>query len=165
MDTGRHRQQKYRFSLILLPVMALLLTAAIRPSMAQYPQPPGGQPPFDEQKVLQLDPGQKERFTQFETTSRDKKKKLIDQIRDLRHQLWDAYQAYNLDTKRVKALNRELNKVQQDLLRLHYDEQIELRKILTADQFARLQAAIHQSMEAAKNRWHHDDHGNPEWQH
>jgi len=165
MDTSCHRQQQYRFSLILLPVMAFLLTMSVRPSMAQYP-PPGGHPPFDEQQVLQLNSDQKLRFTEFENTSRDKKKKLIDHIRDIRHQLWDAYQAYNLDTKKVKALNRELNRVQQDLLHLHYDEQIELRKILTADQFARLQAAIHQAMEADKNHWHHDDHGgNPDWQH
>ena len=167
MDTGRFRQQKFWFALMLLPALAMFMTMSVpRPAMAQYPPGPGGRPPIDEQQVLQLNAEQKARFTAFETTSREKKKKLIDHIRDVRHQLWTAYQAYNLDVKQVKGLNRELNKVQQELLKQHFDDQIELRKILTAEQFARLQAAIKQQMESGKgNHWRHDEHGNSDWPH
>jgi len=168
MDTGFGRQPKYRFSLIVLSTLALALGASmVRPSTAQGPGPQGWRPPFDEQQVLQLDPQQKAKFTAFENESRDKKKKLISQVRDLRHQLWTAYQSYNLDIKHVKALNRDLNRVQQDLLKLHFDEQVQLRKILTAEQFARLQAAIKEHMPPPNSHWQHGDHGEhgggPDW--
>lgn len=169
MDTRQHRQQRYRFSLILLPAMALLLTISnFQPAAGQNPPPapPPGHSPIDDQQILQLNPDQKAKFTNFETTSRAKKKELIDRVRDLRHQLFVVYQSYDLDVKKANDLNRELNSVQQELLKLHFTEQVELRKILTADQFNRLQTAIRQHIDAAKNdHWHGDHHGNPDWPH
>lgn len=163
-----------------------MITLVLGQASAQNP-PPGapapGQPgmpghgPIDDQQVLQLNPNQKGKFDAFRTKSRAAKKKLLDQLNDVRHQLWNVYQSYDLDFKQAQRLNAELNKIQQDLLKLHFDEQIELRKILTKSQFDRLQAAIRQQHGGPHGPWSGDNHGgphgpwpgdshgNPGWQH
>jgi len=154
-----------------LPAIAgVLLTALIGgPTMAQNP-PPGPPPrgPIDQQ-MLQLNPDQSKKFTAFENASRAKKHKLIDEIHDLRRQIWTLYQSYNLDAKKAKDLNRKLNHVQREVLDLQLDEQVQLRKILTPAQFGRLQSSLRQWWNAGHNndRHHgdHGDHGHSDWSH
>jgi Spy/CpxP family protein refolding chaperone len=150
---------------MLLSVIGVLLAASVaRPSVADTAPPPGAHSPMNPQQMLQLTPEQSKRFAQFETASREKKHKLIDQLHDIRHQLWVVYQSYDLDVRKAKGLNRDLNRVQQELLNLHLEEQVQLRKILTTEQFNKLQACLRQH-EASRNSTHHDDHGNSEWSH
>lgn len=167
MERRQYRQRR-RQSLIVFSIAGLLLTSYCSSLSAQNPPPAPPVPahgPINEQ-VLQLNPTQSAKFKPFENACRDKKHELLDKLHDLRKQIWTLYQSYNLDVKQVKDLNRQLNSVQQDLLNLHLEEQIELRKILTPAQFGRLQSALRdRAAGQPNNHWQSGDHGNPEWSH
>lgn len=93
---------------------------------------------------LNLTPLQQQKLAALESASGAQAGQLTEQIKQLRGKLADLYRAYNLDPNDAKRLNGQLNAVQGQLLDLRLSEQVQLRAILTADQFGQLQAAIKQ---------------------
>ena len=91
---------------------------------------------------LGLTPTQKQKLTALESASRTQADQLIGQIQKLRHALSESYEDYNLDMAAVRRTNQDLNRVQGQLLDLRLSEQVQLRRILTPEQFAKLRAAI-----------------------
>lgn len=87
---------------------------------------------------------QQQKLSALETSSGDKAKELFAQIDQIRGKLFNLYQVYQLDTAAAAHWNQQLNHVQRQLLDLRLSEQRQLRAILSAAQFAQLQAAMHQ---------------------
>lgn len=124
----------------VLACAALLLLSLAQPAPAAELAASQAQPAPN----LNLSPAQQQKLGALESTSRAQASQLTEQIKQLRGKLADLYKAYNLDPNDAKRLNSQLNSVQQQLLDLRLSEQVQLRSILTADQFAQLQAAIAQ---------------------
>ena len=117
--------------------------------------------PISAAAPLSLTDQQQQKLSALETDSRNQADRLKGQIDQLRRRLAGLYGTYNLDAGGARRLNRDLNRVQGQLLDLRLSEQQHLRAILSPDQFARLQAAIRQD-DASKDRRRdedfHDDH-------
>jgi Spy/CpxP family protein refolding chaperone len=111
---------------------------------------------------LQLSTGQKQQFSQLESEARTQHMTLYKQLHDLRGQLSAVYREFQLDVKKARSLNDQLNKVQAQLLDLHLIEQQKLRRILTPDQFSRLQAQVDQQRDEERRRHGPGEH---EWPH
>jgi Spy/CpxP family protein refolding chaperone len=122
----------------------------------------GGPPSWLNSDDLQLSPDQKEQFTKLEADSRNAHRDLFKQIHDLRTQLSAVYHEFDIDVRKARALNDQLNRVQAHLLELHLAEQQKLRKILTSSQFAKLQADIDRQHEQER---HDHGPGDHEWPH
>ena len=91
---------------------------------------------------LNLSTAQQQKLSALETASRAQASQLTERIKLLRSKLASLYRTYTLNPEDAKRLNGELNSVQGQLLDLRLGEQTQLRAILSADQFAQLQAAI-----------------------
>ena len=92
---------------------------------------------------LNLTAPQQQKLAAMESASRAQAGQLIAQIQQIRKKLSDLYGTYNFDAGAARRLNQDLNRVQGQLLDLHLSEQQQLRGILSADQFAQLQATMH----------------------
>jgi Spy/CpxP family protein refolding chaperone len=156
------RQRLIRGAAIVAAATMLVTADLPRANAADAPPASG-----HEQDYLQLNPDQKQKFAEFETNARGKRDQLFGQLREIHKQLGAVYRQYELDINKAHAINQQLNAVQQQLLQLHLTEQIQLRKILTADQFAKLQAAIQQHRSHDQNWRKHGDreHGDHDWSH
>jgi Spy/CpxP family protein refolding chaperone len=149
----------------LLPVIGLLLCLT-----GSYAAPPVDTSAATaaihqkDQDALKLTPDQKQRFTAFMSQSQSERAALYGKLRDLHRELRSVYQAYQLDVKRASSLDQQLNQVQQQLLDLHLSEETKIRKILTPEQFATLEAQIHQHMAQRAQQWSHGNN-NGEWGH
>jgi len=141
--------------------LCLLCPSAVNSAPAASAPPPAiGQ---QDQAALNLTPDQKQKFTAFMSESQAARAKLYGKLHDLHRDLRSVYQSYQLDVKHAKSLDGQLNEVQQELLDLHLSEETHIREILTPEQFATLQAQIHQHMEQRAQQWGHGNHGS--WGH
>ena len=117
--------------LVLLGAVAMAFVAS--PALAADP----------DGAALNLTAPQQQKLAALESASRTQAGQLIGQIQQVRAKLSDLYQQYNFDANAARRMNQDLNRVQGQLLDLHLSEQQQLRDILSADQFAQLQAEIH----------------------
>ena len=106
---------------------------------------------------LNLTPPQQQKMAAVESASRAQSQQLIAQIQKLRRALSEIYEAYSVDVAGARKKNQELNRVQGQLLDLRLSQQLQLRKILSADQFAQLQAVIRRHEAAEEDRRDPDD--------
>jgi Spy/CpxP family protein refolding chaperone len=152
-------------SIKVVGLILLCCAGANRPAMAQGPPDTHAgwhHGPSNWANDLQLSADQKDQFTKLEAQGQNDRRDLFKELHDLRTQLSAVYHEYDIDVRRARSLNDQLNNVQARLLDLHLIEQQKLRKILTSSQFAKLQADIDQQREQERHEHGPSDH---EWSH
>jgi Spy/CpxP family protein refolding chaperone len=87
--------------------------------------------------ALGLTPPQRRQLNQMRKTTHAEQSRLGSQIRSLRSQLAALYRAYPLDQPRAASLVEQISQMEAQRLRLQLQIQVELRRILTPDQFGR----------------------------
>lgn len=105
-------------------ILALTLPLAIAANC-------GAEPPR-----LGVTPAQKRQLKALAMDTREKTERERETLRHARLDLLHVYMDYNLDEHKAKVALDKINKAQFDLLNAHLDNQIALRGILNADQFA-----------------------------
>lgn len=129
---------------LALAFAALLLPFA-GPAAAQGP-------PAPDYQRLGLSADQMTRVRDLHTETYQAMRTLEGQLREQRRALETAYGEFKLDTARVRQLNNRINEIQRDLLEKHTHLQVELRKILTADQFQRLRTMMGERRNHGRSR-------------
>src|SRR5260221_4094675 len=90
--------------------------------------------PLDE---LGLTPAQRRQFNQLRKPRNSEQSRLGNEIRGLRRALADVYRFYPLDEARAAAMVEQISQLEAQRLRLQLQIQVELRRILTPQQFNR----------------------------
>ncbi|GBC94941.1 hypothetical protein HRbin16_00726 [bacterium HR16] len=135
-----------RFSgMILLLLLGGLVISGVLAQVQPPPPPrtPEGQPPhafFDREALfarLNLTPQQRTRLTNLMNETEEKLRQLLTKLHEQRMQLMQLYQQYQFDEREAQRLIRSINQVQADLLRVHHENQKQLRRILDKEQFER----------------------------
>jgi Spy/CpxP family protein refolding chaperone len=86
---------------------------------------------------LGLTPLQRRQFNVMRKTTHAEQSRLGAQIRSLRGQLAVLYRAYPLDDTKAAAMVEQISQRETQRLRLQLQGQVELRRILTPEQFGR----------------------------
>jgi Spy/CpxP family protein refolding chaperone len=86
---------------------------------------------------LGLTPAQRRQLNVMRRTTHAEQSRLGTQVRALRRELADLYRIYPLDEARAMALVEQISQMEAQRLRLQLQSQIELRRILTPQQFLR----------------------------
>jgi Spy/CpxP family protein refolding chaperone len=127
---------KIRLTLPLcLAFGTLLLPAPVLPAPRLEPRPP-----VSLRRVLQelnLSPAQRRQLAQVRRVRQQEQVKVGPQLRARRRALAELYRAYPLDEAKAKALIGEIAELEGRRLRLQLQNQIDLRRILTREQFTR----------------------------
>ncbi|HEY3268967.1 MAG TPA: periplasmic heavy metal sensor [Armatimonadota bacterium] len=127
---------------MLLALAAAVILAAPSAVQAQAPpQPPAGAP-GPQYQSLGLSADQLRRVQALHAQFGPKLGELERSLRDKRRALEDLYKDFALDMDQARRLNAQINDIQKDILAQHLRLQVELRKILTAEQFGRLKESI-----------------------
>jgi len=121
-------------------VMGLVMTLVTSPGIAG-PGPGSGPGERTYPPELNLSPQQKERLDSLSSRVRSTNRELGRRLEGRRRELNLLYDRYEMDEPRARRLRQEIHEVQGELLELHHSFQLELRKILTIEQFTRLQEA------------------------
>jgi Spy/CpxP family protein refolding chaperone len=114
-----------------------LLIALLAPTATAGPG--GGQRSLPQD--LGLSAEQRERLDALSARVRGLNRELGRRLEGRRRELEAVYQRFELDDVRSRRLRQEIHAIQGQLLELHNTFQIDLRKILTPEQFTRLQEA------------------------
>lgn len=147
-----------------LAVLPLLLVAGITigaPVSAQAPSgdPRGRQPgsfgrrgPTEEEKArardrvgMTVEQQQKleQLYVDFDKTMREH----MDALRDRFSKLRGLYESYDIDTKQVQAIIRDITRLRARLLSQQMENEQKVRAILTRDQYAKLRALMKEEWE------------------
>lgn len=122
--------------LVFLLVVALLAPRAwAGPGGPGRTLPPGSSLPQE----LNLTPQQRERLDALSARIRGLNRDLGQRLYARRGELEGIYARAEIDEARARRLRLEIHEIQGQMLELHHQFQVEIRKILTADQFTRLQ--------------------------
>ncbi|MDO8683133.1 MAG: hypothetical protein Q7N50_06595 [Armatimonadota bacterium] len=98
-----------------------------------------------DKKMPQIDlrPGQQEAIEKMWKSQRRESEQAYNEIgRDLRT-INSLYDDYRLDDRQARKLIKNINKTQLELLKSKYDRQIQMRKILSEQQFRTLSERLH----------------------
>lgn len=128
---------------------AALLAAVLAvgsPAHAQGTPGPGGR----DYQALGLSADQKARVDALHKDIGRQMRELSETLRARRQALETLYKDYDLDTGKARSLNNQINDTQKAMLEQHLRLQTELRKILTEDQFSRLQSIVGKRMRERK---------------
>lgn len=85
----------------------------------------------------ELRPAQKDRLKSQAFKTREKMESARRDLWRARMELAGIFGSYALDEKKARAAQERVSKHQLDLLNLHLDSQIEIRRVMTAEQFER----------------------------
>lgn len=129
----------------------LLLALVILPGTAA-PEPESGPEPRSPTAELNLSPQQRERLDALSARTRALNRELGRQLQSRKVELDGLYRRFELDEPRARRLRQEIHAVQGQMLEVHHTFQVELRKILTPEQFSRLQEA-HRRRRGIPGRW------------
>ena len=117
-------------------ICGLLITALVAAGTASAQPPQPGR--TDRLRQLGMNPDQtrkvQEVLKQFGPKMRDLERTLSER----RKALEALYGQFDLDIGQARQLNSQINGVQKEILEHHLKLQVELRKILTADQFGKM---------------------------
>jgi Spy/CpxP family protein refolding chaperone len=116
---------------ILLALIAAFAVAA--PVIAE---------PGETSPKLNLSESQRQKLRDHITESRAKMAGARGDLRNARMDLFGQLSHYKLDDKRVAASVNRINTLQRRLLQISYENQVDLRKILTRQQFEQLGQAV-----------------------
>mgnify|MGYP001048101992 CR=1 FL=1 len=109
-----------RYSLKVCLIL-LTITVTILPALAQ--------------SVPEISPAQKEQLKSLAFETKQKIERRREELMRARWELFRAYQDYELDERKVKAIIDRINKLQLDLLNVHLENQTAIRRVLNEDQF------------------------------
>jgi Spy/CpxP family protein refolding chaperone len=123
-------------TLVIGLLMALLAPPRLAAAQAG-PGPRAGERLFPAE--LNLSPQQRERLDAVSARVRETSRELGRRLEERRRELDGLYNRFEMDEARARRLRQEIHEVQGDMLELHHWFQLELRKVLTAEQFTRLQ--------------------------
>jgi len=87
------------------------------------------------QSMPEISPAQKERLKSLAIETKQKIDRRREELMRARWELFQAYQAPELDERKVKAILDRINKLQLELLNVHLENQTAIRQILNEDQF------------------------------
>lgn len=129
-------------------VWTAFLSTVVLGALAQgqpYPPPPprsmGGQPPpFDREALfarLNLTAQQRTQLINLMNETEEKMRRLLTKLHEQRMQLIQLYQQYQFDEKTAQRIIQSINQTQADLLKVHHENQKQLRRILDKEQFER----------------------------
>ena len=121
-----------------------VLLASSNAAMAQPPARPSG----GGLRELGLTEEQYKRVREVRQQMFQRIRNLEASLRERRRAQEVVFADYTMDTEKAKRLNTQINDIQKDLLETHLRLQLQLRQILTAEQFNRLQ----QNMRRAQGR-------------
>lgn len=82
-------------------------------------------------------------------------------LRDLSKQLFDVYAEYDFDRAKAASLRKEMRHVQYQLSAIQADNEEQLRKILTREQFTKMRAYMKQQFDQMRQRRGHRPGGPP----
>ena len=122
-----------------------LLVSPVRAAATRPGPRPGGPGPGPAGRLflpeLNLTPTQRERLDALSARVRDTTRELGRRLEERRSEPDLLYSRFEMDEARARRLREEIHEIQGDLLELHHSFQLDLRKILTPEQFTRLQEA------------------------
>jgi Spy/CpxP family protein refolding chaperone len=131
-------------SLRLRPSITLsLMLALASPAAAQgvfVPRPRGPERPSPQRQLMDalgLTPLQRRQLNEMRRSRRDEQMRLNNGIKAQRRELADLYRLYPLDEARANLLIQQISSMEAGRLRLQLQNQVDLRRILTRDQFMR----------------------------
>jgi Spy/CpxP family protein refolding chaperone len=87
--------------------------------------------------ALGLTPLQRRQLNEMRRSRRDEQTRVNNAIKELRRELADMYRLYPLDAARANAMIQQITSLEAERLRLQLQNQIDLRRILTREQFMR----------------------------
>lgn len=79
-------------------------------------------------------------------------REVMDQLREKQKELLELYEAYDIDTKKERALIREIAQLRVRLMEIHSQHEAKVRKVLTREQHAKLRALMREMMEEMTKR-------------
>lgn len=101
---------------------------------------------------LDLTPLQKRQLNQMRRGRRDEQTRVNNGIKALRGELARMYRFYPLDEARANLLIQQITGLEAERLHLQLQNQLDLRRILTPDQFARLNQLLQSSQRPTPGR-------------
>jgi Spy/CpxP family protein refolding chaperone len=126
----------------LLAIAATKAPSQAQPSAPYYPRGMGGQPPlapaFDREALfsrLNLTPQQRTQLINLMNETQEKIRQLLTKLHEQRMQLLQLYQQYQFEERTAQRLIQNINQTQADLLKVHHENQKQLRRILEREQF------------------------------
>jgi Spy/CpxP family protein refolding chaperone len=136
-----------------VPALFLLLPAFLAPTLhapaqaAPLPAHPGARAGMIRQAMeeLGLTRQQRRQLTALRRDRRLEQTRLAQEVRLRRRALAELYRSYPLDEARASALIQQIAQAESALLRLQLQNQLDLRRILTRDQFVRFTQIIEPS--------------------
>src|SRR5690348_1432026 len=144
-----------RYRLLIVPALLLSLLAPVLG--AQRPGGPPGPPSEEEKERIRGRLGiTRDQQTQIEAIFADTGRQMreIDtRMRDLYHQLYAAYDAYDFDRNQAHALRKEIAGLYRRRMALHAENEEKLRRILNRDQFDRMRAMMREMRDKHRQEW------------
>lgn len=86
---------------------------------------------------------QREQLKSLAADTRQKTERARAELRNARAELYSAYQVYELDERRAKAAIERINSAQLQLLKIHLENQLEIRQVLDSSQFREMMSRAH----------------------
>lgn len=124
------------FAVIVTAALLSIGVAGAQPP--PMPPPPGSAAP----QSIGLSPEQLKRVEALHRQFGARTRALEQTLSERKRSLEALYKQFDFDKGQAKQTNKEINSIQRDLLNEHLNLQIELRKILTQDQFDRLREGM-----------------------
>ena len=134
-------------TIMLTSLIGVIVAGALAQEQPYSPPPPrgmGGQPPkprpFDREALfarLNLTPQQRIRLINLMNETEEKIRQLLTKLYEQRLQLMQLYQQYQFDEKAAQRIIQSINQTQAELLKVHHENQKQLRRILDKEQFDR----------------------------
>jgi Spy/CpxP family protein refolding chaperone len=126
----------YRAALVMLLTASTLLSS--RPTFAATRFDPRPVPPMRRVLTeLNLSPAQRRQLLQLRRTRQNQMVRIMPQLRARRRELAELYRAHPLDEAKANKLIDEIAALEALRLRSQLQDQLDLRRILTPEQFAR----------------------------
>lgn len=141
---------------ILLGAVAVASLAS--PTLAQGGFRPAARPAaraVPQSRIMQqlgLTPLQKRQLNQMRRGRRDEQARVNNEIKLLRGQLAQMYRFYPLDERNAGMLIQQITALESQRLRLQLQNQLDLRRILTPEQFGRLNQLLQSSQRPTPGR-------------
>jgi len=98
----------------------------------------------------------KEQQAQIEAVYAESARKRADAMKELgekHRQLRGVYDAYEVDKKQEREVLRDIVAIHWRLLRIHSEDEVKIRRILTKEQHEKLRTLMKEAMEQARKRW------------
>jgi Spy/CpxP family protein refolding chaperone len=133
-----------RAIVLFLVIQAALLTGLL-PAYSQdagRPDPPPGVPARRVWEELDLSPSQRRQLMQMQRGRRVALRRTTNELTEKRRDLAALYRAYPLDEARANSLIQQIGQLEMQRMRFQLQNQIELRRILNREQFARFSALV-----------------------